>query len=396
MGRITMTAVVCALLAGVLLAGDARVAFACECCARSTEWSRLTRRPNERESGEVAKLITLTGLIEENSGKAAVHFDSTDPVHIAGRRDDRGGWRFRLQGETGSTINRAVFLFIPSLEWEFFRTYDGPWQDAINADVSLYKEVVIPGAILFEGPAAQSLGISRREARLVLKGRGNNCFSHEDLKQWTLYFEVQHQDRRASFAADGVVSEVAFSAVSGDNLLSYKNRSLGVGFDYPLAWGKVVFHDYRSRQEQGSAGTPDADYTLAFDSLTGDLSVTIYYGLTHSGPPTTPDTSGGEVDTTSAQEDNRSSGDITIGGNRATIEDRYVDDSETMKRTYSLALDGHQVEIRVSIVVASFATDSGLTREGLDYFLALNATDGQLNTFVAEVSDFLNSIAFDG
>jgi hypothetical protein len=182
-------------------------ASACACCARADEWTRKTGA-SEFERGEIQRLSLLPGMLIEGVGERDPLF-FRGPVRVGGMSPKPGVWEVVIKpGENGAP---SVLRFVPDGPWDFFQTYTGPWPDAPASEakfheVTLYKEVALPGAIRITGPIVESFGQDFLPAVLVFKGQGNRCFSGSDFSQWILRFTLPRADGDITFVGSGRIA----------------------------------------------------------------------------------------------------------------------------------------------------------------------------------------------
>lgn len=177
------------LLSALLAAPAPRAAVAgptlCACCAEPGEWFERTGRLESYEVTELrgvkfdstAKLYTTAAGFEGTKGLPA-QYESFRLSDSLGRALDLTLTFKGERGETGSLVLR-----LPRVATSF------------GADLHDYPEGSA-GPILYKewrfGGTARGTGMFRRSVvagtkfRLVLKGRGNNCLSSTDFKNWRL------------------------------------------------------------------------------------------------------------------------------------------------------------------------------------------------------------------
>ncbi len=178
------------LLLLVLLAAPAPRAsvagtFLCACCAEPGEWFERTGKLESYEVTELrgvkfdatAKLYTTAAGFEDMKGLPA-QYESFGLTDAFGRALEL---TLTFKGERGET--GAIVLRLPQVATNFgVDLHDYPEG---SAGPILYKEWRFGGLASGTGMFRRSV-VPGTKFRLVLQGRGNNCLSSTDFKNWRL------------------------------------------------------------------------------------------------------------------------------------------------------------------------------------------------------------------
>lgn len=157
----------------------------CACCAEPGEWFEHTARLESYEVSELrnvkfdatAKLYTTAAGFEGTKGLPA-QYESFQLSDSFGRALDL---TLRFRGERGET--GSLVLRLPRVATSFgVDLHDYPEG---SAGPILYKEWRFSGAARGTGMFKRSV-VTGTKFRLVLQGRGNNCLSSTDFKNWRL------------------------------------------------------------------------------------------------------------------------------------------------------------------------------------------------------------------
>jgi hypothetical protein len=174
----------------------------CACCANTGDWYETTGRLQDYEMAELrrvrfgapAKVYTHEGMDGAPKGIGADYLS----FELSSLTSPRGLITLKFTGERGET--GSLVLIMPKVATSFGTDmHDMP--DG-SAGPILYKEW------RFDGPASGS-GIFRKGAgrgtrfSLILQGRGNNCLSAEDFRNWRLDIKGP----RASYAFYGALAD---------------------------------------------------------------------------------------------------------------------------------------------------------------------------------------------
>ena len=184
-------------------APSAAAAFSCACCADSGEWYERTGMMQRYEMDELRniKLGSVGKLYMTEAGPEGMKglpldyasFNLLSNFFNAGRTTT-----LTFKGERGET--GSLVLSLPRTATFFGADmYD---HEEGSAGPILYKEWRFQGAV--SGSGFFKKGIARRtKFRLILQGRGNNCLSSSDFKNWRL----EITGPRASYAFYGSLSD---------------------------------------------------------------------------------------------------------------------------------------------------------------------------------------------
>jgi hypothetical protein len=191
------------LLMSVASSAASSSAFSCACCADSGEWYERTAMMQQYEMNELRniKLGPVGKLYMTEAGSEGMKglpldyasFNLLSNFFNPGRTTTL---TFKGErGETGSLVlslpRRATFFGADMYDHE-----EG------SAGPILYKEWRLQGTV--SGSGFFKKGIARRtKFRLILQGRGNNCLSSSDFKNWRL----EITGPRASYAFYGSLSD---------------------------------------------------------------------------------------------------------------------------------------------------------------------------------------------
>jgi hypothetical protein len=184
-GRLARVALVLGAAIGVSALWSA--AEACACCSNQG-WRHVgSERYADTYASEVERVAFAPGAtLFTGEGEAEDIPGIADPASDYVMSGAWGGERLVLtltaaSGATG-TISLAKPETISVFEVDPREITDG------NADISLYKEWKLTGAVEATGAFAASAGEKQR-LTLILQGRGNNCGAAEDFTAWTLVME---------------------------------------------------------------------------------------------------------------------------------------------------------------------------------------------------------------
>lgn len=190
----------CALAALLLALSLPSAALACACCAEPGDWFERSEQVGASELGELGNLkfspaakTFMTAAGEDGvKGITSVAENYTLSVAQTGRR-----WTFTFRD--GRRANGTLSLAIPLTAESFGTDLHDP--ATTDAGPMLYKEWRFAGRV--DGTGIFKKGITpNTKFRLILQGRGNNCRSSDDFKNWIL----QVNGPRASYAFYGTLS----------------------------------------------------------------------------------------------------------------------------------------------------------------------------------------------
>lgn len=160
-------------------------AFACACCAEPGEWYENTGRLEGHEIEELRGLkfnktanTYLNAAGFENLKGFPVEYES---FNLSTSLSSRLALTMTFKGERGET--GALVLSLPKVATSFGADlHDSPEG---SAGPILYKEWRFEG--LVTGTGVFRKGMARgTKFQLILQGRGNNCLSSADFKNWRL------------------------------------------------------------------------------------------------------------------------------------------------------------------------------------------------------------------
>lgn len=180
-----LVAVILLLLAAPAPRASVTASFLCACCAEPGEWFERTGRLEDYEVSElsnvkfdaVAKLYLDAAGYEGAKGLPAQYesFQLSDSLNRALRLT------LNFKGERGET--GALVLQLPRVATNFGADlHDMPEG---SAGPILYKEWRFSGLARGTGMFRRSV-VPGTKFHLVLQGRGNNCLSSTDFKNWRL------------------------------------------------------------------------------------------------------------------------------------------------------------------------------------------------------------------
>jgi hypothetical protein len=205
-----------------LIVEPARVS-ACACCTYGGEWSRWSEKLGKTQLHNLTLLQLVNGQLDEE-----VYAERDHSV----LRDGRGN-SVQVLGFTvkmlSNKIGRITFKMLPdpkfrvlldpkleTLQATVVTFVVGRKADFFEADVGfltktaepppLYHEVVLEGTLVLDGPLQKYLRSNKIPAKLVLSGKGPNCWDITQYDGWQLLFQSQ-----AMFTVEG--SEVRKGAL---------------------------------------------------------------------------------------------------------------------------------------------------------------------------------------
>jgi hypothetical protein len=191
------------ILLSFLTVSPAAASPSCACCAESGDWYERVAKVQDYESAELgrlrfngaANLYTAAGDMEDYTKGLSVNYTS---FNLSSLINPRRSITLRFKGEKGET--GALVLALPKVMTSFGADmHDMPEG---SAGPILYKELRFDGAASGSGFFKKGMAPGTR-FRLILQGRGNNCLSAEDFKNWIL----QVTGPRASYAFYGALAE---------------------------------------------------------------------------------------------------------------------------------------------------------------------------------------------
>jgi len=160
-------------------------AFACACCAESGEWYERTAKIESYEIEELRRVefgktasTYLNAAGYENLKGFPAEYDS---FALSTSLSPRLALTLRFKGERQET--GSLVLAVPKVATSFGADlHDAPEG---SAGPILYKEWRFEG--LVSGTGMFRKGMARgTKFRLILQGRGNNCLSSTDFRNWRL------------------------------------------------------------------------------------------------------------------------------------------------------------------------------------------------------------------
>jgi hypothetical protein len=174
---------------------SASINIACACCAEPGEWYERTEKIDSYELDEFRRIkfgplasVYLTAVGFEDLKGLPGEYASYNLSHIF---NPGGSMTLKLKTERGQT--GSLVLSLPKTAISF-----GADLHEGEGEPVLYKEWRFEGMV--SGSGIFKKGVVRgSKFRLILQGRGNNCVSAEDFKNWRL----QITGTRASYAFYG-------------------------------------------------------------------------------------------------------------------------------------------------------------------------------------------------
>jgi hypothetical protein len=191
------------ILLSFMTALPAAASFACACCAESGDWYERVAKVQDYESAELgrlkfngaATLYTAAGEMEDYTKGLSVNYTS---FNLSSLINPRRSITLKFKGEKGEM--GSLVLSLPKVVTAFGADmHDMPEG---SAGPILYKEWRFDGLASGSGIFKKGMTPGTRY-RLILQGRGNNCLSAEDFKNWRL----QVTGPRASYAFYGALAD---------------------------------------------------------------------------------------------------------------------------------------------------------------------------------------------
>ena len=160
-------------------------AFACACCAEPGEWYESTGRIADYEIEELRNVkfgktaSTYTNAVGYEGLKGfPVEYDS---FNLSASLSPRLSLTLTLKGERGET--GSLILALPKVATSFGADlHDMPEG---SAGPILYKEWRFSGLVTGTGIFRKSV-VRGTKFKFILQGRGNNCLSSTDFRNWRL------------------------------------------------------------------------------------------------------------------------------------------------------------------------------------------------------------------
>jgi hypothetical protein len=155
--------------------------YACACCANAGEWSQTSQRISDFEFKEINSLqVSPNAKLYQTAGEVNTGISSDSSNYTLSLNKKQRVWNLLFKDEKGKT--GTLTLTIPN-QGVSFKTdlYDS--KQAGNPQ--LYKELRLEGKVTGNGIFAKAITPDTK-FRLVLQGRGGNCFIAENFNSWNL------------------------------------------------------------------------------------------------------------------------------------------------------------------------------------------------------------------
>ena len=178
------------------------------------------------------------------------------------------------------------------------------------------------------------------------------------------------------------------------SLIEYKNDDVGLSFEYPEYWGKLIFEDHREDKAKcyllKAAG---ADYWIHFDEVYKYYYLYIYISKKDPASPfryICYEESSLKIDIFSKEKKIENDYDIFISGHKAKEKDFYFEPGETLYRSIFFFNKDYMVEIKFGIRLIPLRYKC--TKCSLERLVEMNKDNEKSYRFYKDVMSFIDSL----
>jgi hypothetical protein len=155
--------------------------YACACCANAGEWSQTSQQISDFEFKEINSLqFSPNAKLYQTAGEENTGISSNSTSYTLSLNKKQRVWNLLFKDDKGKT--GTLSLTIPN-QGVSFKTDLSENQQTGNPQ--LYKELRLEGKVTGNGIFSKAITPDTK-FRLVLKGKGNNCFIAENFNSWNL------------------------------------------------------------------------------------------------------------------------------------------------------------------------------------------------------------------